>query len=753
MKTRTDRLNERLKEKMAQKRAMWSAGHLSVFQEKGWEDKPLILRRAKAIEMQLACMPAEIEEDELIVGRVPLGNFSYGTTFPTYAHEEEIRAAEQYGIGLRSVWGHYVPDYARILHLGMKGIREEAQARLKSLGNLQTEDRRRHFLEAVLLTMDALGKLARRYMTLAEDLARGEKNELRQEELKEIARILRKVPEQPAKTFREAVQSFWLTFVTLHSTMNTVPIGRLDFFLWPFLEQDLAEGNTSPEEAQELVDCLWLKFNERSLFLEPETLQQEFILVKQSRLMERHMALYNHWLQNVMLGGQDGDGKDATNTLTTMCLEASRKFDLTQPTISLRVHRESPETLLELACRVIQRGGGMPSIYNDPVLIEGLVGYGFPLEKARGFSNDGCWEILIPGETEFRWGPVHALQCLEFALTNGRSKVFRENDRPTLHMPVKGIETGNPRDFSTYDALWHAFLNQVNHQIDTYMAQSAFLFGKYYELVPVPFLSSLLKGCLESARDITEGGARYYMNAIMLTGLPNAADSLAAIKTLVFEEGKVTLSELLEALECDFEGHERLRQLLLNRSPKYGNDEEEVDRIGVTLAQHFSERIKANSDRYSPIVFIPGCGTFEDYDLFGRMVGATPDGRKAWSALAPNLGPVAGMDLNGPTALIHSYAKFPHAAFAAGSELDLSMNAKDFEGEEGLQRMLSIVKAFLKTGGAILNIALNDVEILKKAQQHPEEYRNLRVRMGGWSAYFVLLDKRNQDHQIARYSH
>ncbi len=465
------------------------------------------------------------------------------------------------------------------------------------------------------------------------------------------------------------------------------------------------------------------------------------------------MALYNTWLQNVIVGGQDGEGNDATNPLTYMCLEASRKFDFTQPVISVRVHPQTPDKLLELACRVIQTGAGMPSIYNDPVLIEGLEKYGFPREKARGYSNDGCWEILIPGETEFRWGPTHALQCLEFVLTNGKSRVFTEKDKPTLHVPVEGIPTGDPEEFTTYEALWQAFLRQIDHQIDTYMAQSRFMFGKYYRVAPVPFLSALLDGCLERARDITEGGARYYVNAIMLTGLPNTADCLAAIKTLVFEQGRIGLAELLAALAGDFEGHERLRQQLINRSPKYGNDLDEVDEIAVEISRHFVDRVASCVNRYSPIRFVPGIGTFEDYDLFGRMVGATPDGRKAGRPLAPNLSPVPGRDVKGPTALIHSFGKFDHTSLASGSELDLSLNAKDFRGEDGLHRLMSLVKAFLQTKGTILNIALNDVETLKKAQQHPEQYQNLRVRMGGWSAYFVLLDKRNQDHHIARFSH
>ena len=224
-------------------------------------------------------------------------------------------------------------------------------------------------------------------------------------------------------------------------------------------------------------------------------------------------------------------------------------------------------------------------------------------------------------------------------------------------------------------------------------------------------------------------------------------------KTLVFDQQRISLGDLLVALETDFDGHEKLRQLLINKSPKYGNDEDQVDRIGVDIARHFAERIISNNRKCRPITFTPGIATFEDYDLFGRMVGATPDGRKAQAPLAPNLGPVPGRDITGPTALIHSFGKFEHEFLAAGAELNMSMNTKDFEGEVGLGRLTGLIKAFLKTKGTVLNIALNDVETLKKAQQSPEEYRNLRVRMGGWSAYFVLLDKRNQDHHIARYSH
>ncbi|MBW2056997.1 MAG: hypothetical protein JRH07_03330 [Deltaproteobacteria bacterium] len=752
MEKRVDMLYSDLERRISNKREMWSAGHLSVFAEEGWREKPLIVRRAKAIELQLSHMPVEISGGELVVGRIPLGNLWYGTTFPTYATGEEIREAERYGIGVRSVWGHYVPDYARVLYRGLKGIRRTAADKLESLDDSPANERKRDFLEAVLVATGAVQKLAGRYRDLAESLADREEDVRRKEELKEIARILSRVPEEPAEGFWEAVQSFWLTFVALHSTMNNVPVGRLDYFLWPFLRSDLEKGRITLDEAQELVDCLWLKFNERSMFREPEVDPGRFIMVKQSSLMKPYTALYNYWLQNVIVGGQDAEGNDSTNPLSYMCLEASRKFDLTQPVISVRFHPRTPERLLELACRVIQTGSGMPSIYNDTVLVKGFEKYGFPREKALGYSNDGCWETLIPGETEFRWGPVHALQCLEFALNNGKSRVFTETDKPTLHVPVRGIATGDPGEFGTYEDVWQAFVRQMDHQIDAYRNQTRSLFGKHYQVAPVPLLSCLIEGCLESARDITEGGARYYINAIMLTGLPNTADSLAAVKTLVFEQGRVGLAELLDALACNFEGHERLRQLLINRSPKYGNDLDEVDRIAVEIAGHLVDRVVSDADRFLPIMFVPGIGTFEDYDLFGRMVGATPDGRKAGTGLAPNASPVPGMDVAGPTALIHSYEKFDHLSLVAGSELDLSMDAKDFRGEEGLKLLMDFVRAFLRTRGTILNIALNDVETLKRAQLHPDEYRGLRVRMGGWSAYFVLLDKENQDHQIARYS-
>lgn len=754
MKTpRVERLYEGLKDMISRKREMWSAAHLSVFDEELWKDKPLIVRRAKAIDLQLTHMPVALEEGELIAGRIPLGNMWFGTPFPAYATEEEIAGAAEYGIGVRSVWGHYVPDFARILTRGLQGVRDEARRNREALGPGPGAEKKAAFFEAVVLTTRAVGKLAGRYRECAESLAEGEPDPARREELRQMGQRLGRVPEGPAGDFKEAVQAFWLTFLVLHSTMNNIPIGRLDAFLWPYLKRDLEKGNLTLEAAQEWVDCLWLKFNERSMFVEPEADPGDFVMVKQSTMITRYMGLYNHWLQNVMLGGQDAEGRDATNELSYLCLEASRKFDLTQPIVSVRMHPGAPERLLQKACEMIQTGAGMPSIYNDSVITPALEKQGFPPEKARGYSNDGCWEVLIPGEAEFRWGPVHALQCLEFVLTNGRSRVFTEEDKPTLFLPVRGVETGDPRAFGSYEDLWQAFVGQMEHQIKSYMEQSRFMFGKYQMLAPVPFLSSLVDGCLEKGRDITDGGAGMYLNAVMLTGLPNTADSLAAVKRFVFEEKRLTMAELVEILDRDFEGQERLRQLFINRSPKYGNDEDEVDAIAAEIVRHFAARVATLGDSYRPILFFPGIGTFEDYDLFGKMLGATPDGRKAWTPLAPNAGPVPGMDMKGPTALLHSYNKLDHSSLAAGAELDISMNAGDFKGEDGLHRLMGFVKAFLRTRGTVLNIALNDVETLKRAQREPEKYRDLRVRVGGWSAYFVLLDKRNQDHQIARYSH
>jgi formate C-acetyltransferase len=598
--------------------------------------------------------------------------------------------------------------------------------------------------------------LAGRYADLAERLAASAAPE-RGRELREIAAVSRRVPEFPAETFHEALQSFWLVHYAFFSTGTALSCGRLDQFLHPALQRDLDSGALSLEQAQELIDCLWLRFNDRAQidrdnFFKGDS-QRDWAAGHRTRYAFATDAAdaINHFGQNILLSGVRPDGSDGTNELTYLCLNALEKLAYTSPVVTMRLHGGSPEELTTRTAEVLKTGGGMPYINNDDAIVQAYVGLGVPPEDAANYANSNCWETMIEGRSDQELiRGMNFLLCLELALNRGRSAVHGE----------MGPDTGDPSGFRTFDQVMDAWKTQLDHQlqlgidhIGNGVKNGTLEHSNHGRYNYNPLLSALTLDCLANEKDVIRGGARYTIWHVMGEAVANAIDAMAAIKKLVFEERALDMGELLDALAADWDGHENLRRRIVARAPGFANDDDYADDIGREMMEHFVGRTAFHARRHPEVIFPPAVGTFSWYAMIGREVGATPDGRRHGEPVAANFSPAPGSDLNGPTAAINSYLKMPVGALAAGAPMDLRFSASGLAGEAGTHRLAGVARTFVEMGGNMLTITVTDVEELKRAMEEPEKYRHLRVRMGGWSAYFVMLSREQQLLHISRVEH
>jgi formate C-acetyltransferase len=456
--------------------------------------------------------------------------------------------------------------------------------------------------------------------------------------------------------------------------------------------------------------------------------------------------------QNLLLSGIRPDGSDGTNELTYICLNAVEKFALTQPVVTVRLHKASPHKLIIRVAEVLKKGGGQPFINNDDVLIQGYVDLGVPLEDARDYANSNCWETMIQGKSDQELiRGINFLLWLELALNRGVSRVNGSQI---------GLDTKDPHSFTAFQELMDAWKAQMDHQLQQaidYIGRGVVNetlehsgHGKYcYN----PLLSALTRDCIENEKDLIRGGARYTIWHIMGEALANTIDAMTAIKKMVFEDKTVTMDELLTALKADWEGFENLRRRIVSRIPKFANDDDYADDIGRELMDYFVNRSRFHAKKYPTIIFPCAIGTFSWYFQIGMEVGATPDGRHSRKAVAANLSPVAGTAGSGPTAAIHSYLKMHVADLAAGAPIDLRFSKSSMKGITGTQRLTGFINAFIELGGNMLTLTLTDVEELKRAMKEPEKYRHLRVRVGGWTAYWVTLTEEYQHLHIQRVEH
>ena len=752
--TRTVDLRLRVRKAMEESPDPWD-GPKSI--DRKFMSDPLPVRKARAIALKLSRMPDALWDGQLIAGSVTLekprihaGDPRVGASqgFPDYLTEEEEIEGRKQGLGT-GCFGHIVPDYPRLLQKGLTAIRAEADAQRPHAENSNEIA----FLDSVCIALDGVVHFAERLARRCDADAQAQGNGQRSAELRQMAENLRQVPAGPAQTFWQALQSVWLLHMIFHSTMNRNAVGRLDQYAWPYLEADLGAGRIDMMRAAELVDCFCLKFNERAKatdeLLSDARDEDQNIGLNRSRhrtssqfaTRRDQLDATNHWLQNIIISGLTPDGDDGTNPLSYLLLRSYRLNRMTNPLLTVRVHRESPQELLEYSCEVLKDGGGMPAFFNDEALVPALENIGIPAPDARDYTNDGCWEIIVPGRTDFRFQRCSLMLCLERALNRGRSR---------LSTAQEGPETGSARTFESFTDVWDAFTAQLEAMLSITMERVIREIDSRSILAPVPLLSALIEGTIAARRDMTAGGAKFRTYALLAESAAHTIDSLTAIKTVVFDQEQASMADLCDALEANFEGYDSLRAKLLT-APKYGNDDPLADTMGRDVLDVFTSIVNRLGEiGRSRVKFPCGVGTFSWYVGIGQGLGASPDGRKAFEPVSSNLSPALGRDREGLPAAILSYSNMPHCHLPAGGPLDLRISRRLVDGDEGTARMTALVRSLVDQGGAMMTLTVADVEELRAAQLEPDKYKSLRVRMGGWCAYFTMLSKEQQEHHIHR---
>ncbi|MFC2060532.1 glycyl radical protein [Chloroflexota bacterium] len=620
-------------------------------------------------------------------------------------------------------------DAEKLLNKGLKGIIAEIQERLNNHADLTKEGiHRLHQWQAMVITCEAVIGFARRYADLARKLAEDEPDQTRILELERIADNCEWVPANPARNFYEALQSYWLVLVAaLVETANGAKSpGRFDQYMYPFYAKDIESGEITHQEAAELAASFWVKLNEMMTFRE-HTVRE----IAQSPV-----------LQNLTIGGVTRDGKDATNELSFLILEVERQLKLPQPQLTLRYHDGLPEAFLIKAVETTKDIAGKPAFFNDKVAILGHCNLGIPLEDARDWAPIGCVERYVQGCTgAFRRPLLNLTKILEITLNNGIDPRSGKQVLPA---------TGDPREFSSFEDLYNAFKKQAAYVIE--LVCKAWRVAQIVrgEVYPLPFESALLGDCVENGLDCMEGGLRYNqpLSGVDMYGHVNPANSLAAVKKLVFEEQTITMDELLEALAINFEGKEKLRALLL-AAPKYGNDDDYVDEIMKDIYYWTEEMVKSQVSAFGHPYVITRKGLTTHFS-FGKVIGALPDGRKAWEPLADgSLSPMRGTDVKGPTAVINSASK-PDQVGSESTLLNQKLYRSIVDSKDGIRKLLSLIKTYFDNYGYHIQFNIFDPQTLIEAKKHPEEYRSLVVRVAGFSAYFVELSAQVQDEIIAR---
>jgi len=713
--------------------------------------EPLAVRKAHAVALKLSKMPDDLWKDQLFAGSMtledPRTHAEWG--FPNYVTDNERESAARQGLSIYSVFGHIVPDYPTLLAKGLRGIQSDAEAQRANCRDASESA----FIDSVIIVTDGVISYAKRLADRCEAGANAHPDPTRAAELHQMAVNLKQAPAGPALTFWQALQSVWLLHMIFHSTMNGNAMGRIDQYVWPYLRADLESGRIDLTKSAELTDCFCLKFNERAKTTDeqrPESREEEQVdttrrtrhyTSSQIGTNRDRLDATNHWLQNIVIGGLAPDGSDGTNPLSFLLLESYRRNKMTNPLTTVRVHRNSPTELINYTCEVLKDGGGMPAIFNDEAIIPALQRLSIPTPDARDYTNDGCWEVIIPGRTDFRFQRLSTMLCLEWALNQGKSRL--DDSQP-------GVQTPDPRKFTTFDDVWRAFTTQLDDMIGRTVRRVAELVNDRSVIAPVPLLSALIDGAISSRRDMTAGGARYRTYGMLAEGVAHTIDSLTAIKKVIFEDHFAAMPDLCDALDANFDGFTQLQSKLLS-APKYGNDNDEADEVARQVIDAFTTAVSTHAQKYKDTIeFASGVGTFSWYIGIGEGLGPSPDGRRSGEPVSSNFSPALGRDLEGIPGAILSYSRMHDSNLPAGGPLDLRLARKLVEGDEGTARMAALVRSLVDTGGNMMTLTVADTEELLAAQREPDKYRSLRVRMGGWCAYFTMLSREQQDHHIRR---
>ena len=703
-----------------------------------WQ-QPLVIRKALFFQRVLQEIPVDILDHELIVG----GRFctslstclTEGETGEFTVIEAELidKSERILSLGLSCggiTPGHIIQNHARVLEEGFRGIKGEAEGYLERTAS----GAKRELLRAIIICCDAIGEFSHRYAEEARRLARAETETGRKEELLKIAEVCDWVPYNPARTFHEALQATWFSHM-VEMIAESYPgpgisYGRLDQYLYPFYKRDLEEGRLSREEITELFQCFSIKHN------------YAYDYQTTGGPHGRNAGFG----QLITLGGQGPNGEDLTNDLTYLILDSFQELNMLEPKLNLRIHSGTPKELLLRVCRMIRDTQGSPLILNfDSIVIEALEAEGMSYEDAVDYGVVGCLENTAQGNDTSGTVDVHfnVAKSMELSLNDGKD--WRSGER-------LGEETGDPLEFNSFEQVMQAYKQQlratIKHVTEITSACDA-LRGKY---VPCPFLSTVVDGCVEKGRDIRDGGAIYNFTTFNGVGIATAADSLAAIKKVVFEDKRLTMAELLAALRTNFEGKEDIRQVLLTRAPKFGNDDDYVDSIAREIFRFWcgevSQYVTPTGKR-----FRAGYLSWNHFIHDGAFTAATPNGRRAGEPLSNGASPSQGCDVKGPTAALKSVARLGFDLLPSGASHVMTINPTTLLTDEQLDKFAALLRTYDELGGTSLQFNVIDAETLQDAQRNPESYRNLLVRVTGYNAYFVGLSRALQDEIIARVEH
>jgi formate C-acetyltransferase len=627
--------------------------------------------------------------------------------------------------------GHINAGYAKVLSRGFDGIRDDARCVLAaSAGDDPGDTARRQFLESVILACDAAVAFARRHATALGVLAAGETDGARRAELLRMSVVCERVPAAPARTFHEALQSMWFTHLVLNleTDGHAFGPGRFDQYLYPYYRQSIDSGALTQHQAQELLDLIWVKFD-------------EITLAKDSG--EAQTSSSYPEFQNLNIGGLTRDGRDATNELSYMCLAALERTRLPQPGLSAQISSRTSSRFLLRCCELLRLGLGMPAMFNSDVLVLGMVNRGKTLEDARASSLNGCVAGFCDGKDRMASsGYFNLAKCLELAMNDGLDRLTGERLGPA---------TGDPRAFDTFDDVLRAFRAQVAHFVDEKVRYDGIVRQTYATHCPVPFTSAVIDDCIARGTDWHAGGARYNISTVSGVAVGTVADALSAIRTHVFERRTVTMGQLVEALDRNWDGCEVLRETLVNKTPHYGNDDDEVDALAAVTQQIFCDEVEAHRDVQGARYWVDLLPTTSHVAL-GEVTGATPDGRRAGTPLSEGVSAVQGHDRRGPTAAAASVAKLDHAR-TNGTLLNMRINPDCLRTPDDLRKLAALIRGYFDQGGHHVQFNIVDRDVLVDAMAHPEQHRDLMVRVAGYSDYFVLLSPDIQREILSRTEH
>ena len=648
-------------------------------------DMDEIKRHDKAIRRIASEAPIRICEEEKVSGAATLG-LAIANSVPVTIDGDAP------WIGL----SHTTPGFNRVVTHGVNAIEAEIVNRMAR----NCTDNEREVLNSLKNAVESMRIWHKRYLEALKDTK------------PETYKLLLQVPFEPARDFAEALQSLWFTFAFTRLCGNFFALGRIDELLGRFLKKDLDNNKLTIDEARELLASFFIKGCE---------------WIGSGIYPDNGDA---HHFQNILLAGIDENGNEITNEVTYLILDIIEEFGIGEFPIGVRINENSPEKLLTKVAEVMRHGGGALALYNESLVIDAMTGFGYPLDEARTFTNDGCWEVQIPGRTYFMYDTFDSVQTF-------------------LHKTLK-TSSEQPASFKSMDELYQAVLRDIKTEMERIYSNHLSLYenpenhGWFGKKVISPTGSVFFEDCIENAAYYLKHGPKYIVWAAHIGGAPDIGNSLYAIQKLVFEEKKVTFDELMAILKNNWEGHEALRQYVLNKYVYYGNDNDESDAFTNKLFDDFADMV-LEKNKNAPFLFPPGISTFGRQSIWAKNRGAVPFGKKYGDILSGNASPTPGTDTSGATAIIKSYGKTNLRKQANGVALDIKLFPSTVQGPAGLSALIGLMKGFVTLGGFFMQLDVADAEILRQAQQNPEDYKTLSVRVTGWNARFNTLTKEWQD--------